>query len=133
MAKKSGKKTAGATPSSNLKWYLGAGVLVILGIVALSLGGKVSVSKSQVEISAPEKTASASASLDVEQKAHANVDGVRAANALGDINTGSAAAKASSDKAENKPASGKIRQEAVANGKGSQALNAGGNINLNSN
>lgn len=133
MAKKSGKKPVNAAPSGNLKWYLGAGVLVILGSVALFLGGKVSLSKSKVEISAPEKSASASASLDVEQKAHANVDGVRAANAMGDINIGPAAAKASADKAEGKPASGKIRQEAVANAKGSQALNAGGNINLNSN
>ncbi|WP_338762956.1 hypothetical protein [Massilia sp. METH4] len=131
MPKKTGKTAAGGVSWHRLAWWLiGALVVIVLGIFALSRGGKVSLTPKKVEITTTAPKATATPEPDVAQTARATGDKARAANAAGNINEGQSAARTAGDKADSKPANGKVRQEAVASGTGSEALNAGGNINL---
>ena len=94
-------------------------LILVLGLFALHLGGRITFKSDSVEINGPARDASGAP--DVVQRSDASGNDARAVNAVGSVNAGSASAS-------REPVN--ISQEAVARGNGAQAINAGGDVNL---
>ena len=94
-------------------------LILVLGLFALRLGGRITFKSDSVEISGRPHNASSAAG--VVQRSDASGADARAVNAVGNVNAESASTS-------HEPVN--ISQEAVARGNGAQAINAGGDVNL---
>lgn len=94
-------------------------LILILGLFALRVGGRVTIKRDSVEISGRAHDAFGTAGI--VQRSDASGPDARAVNAVGSVNPASASVP-------REPVN--ISQEAVARGNGAQAINAGGDVNL---